>query len=189
MDTQIARIRGAIILALLSCVAAGRSEGQQPAAAPSPCVADSSFRRLAFWVGDWEVLDSTGARYATQRVQDALDGCAITAEWRGPRGGEGLSMFAFDRRAGEWRQIYVSNQVPSPSGIQLRRSDPTYDGPGLRFIALVEPSDGNPSRSRVTIMPLGGGRVLQLFESSSDGGRTWRTLFKGVHRPLHRAGP
>jgi hypothetical protein len=37
-------------------------------AAMTPCTADSGYQRLAFWVGDWDVFDSTGALYATQRV-------------------------------------------------------------------------------------------------------------------------
>jgi hypothetical protein len=72
--------------------------------------------------------------------------------------------------------------VPSPEGIELRKSDRSYDGPGIRFVPLLETPPGNPSRSRVTIMPLSGHHVLQLFEDSSDGGKTWHTLFKAEHR-------
>jgi hypothetical protein len=150
--------------------------------APSPCAADANYQRLAFWIGDWEVVDSTGAHYATQRVRAAVDGCAITAEWTGKDGNKGLNLSAYDRRSGEWRQVYIANQLPSPSGVTIRRSDPTYDGPGLRFIALTEPAPGDRSRFRVTILPMAGHRVLQLFETSSDGGLTWRTQFRAEHR-------
>jgi hypothetical protein len=36
---------------------------------PNACMSDSSFQRLAFWIGDWDVFDSTGTRYASQRVR------------------------------------------------------------------------------------------------------------------------
>jgi hypothetical protein len=98
-------------------------------------------------------------------------------------------MSAFDRQSGEWRQVYVSNQVPSPTGVLLRRSDQSYTGPGVRFIPLLDPVDGNPARSRVTIMPLSDHRALQLFEDSSDGGKTWHILFQAEHRPLRTGEP
>ncbi len=152
------------------------------AAAP-PCAADSNYQRLAFWVGDWDVVDSTGAHYATQRVRAVIDDCAITAEWTGRVGDKGFNLSAFDGRTGEWRQVYVSNQVPAPLGVTIRRSDTTYVGPGVRFIALLDPPAESLSRSRVTIMPLSGHRAMQLFEDSKDGGATWRVIFKAEHRP------
>jgi hypothetical protein len=148
----------------------------------SPCAADSSFQRLAFWVGDWEVLDSTGNHYAYQLVRPAIDQCAITAEWTGRVGDKGLNISAYDVATHAWKQVYFGNQVPSPLGVQLRKSDPSYDGPGIRFIPLLDAPSGNLSLARVTIMPMGEGRVEQLFESSSDGGATWRVVFKAEHR-------
>ena len=148
---------------------------------PSVCAADTNYQRLAFWIGDWEVVDSAGAHYATQHVDAVLDSCAIVAEWKGIHGDRGLNLSAFDRRTGEWRQMYASNQVPAPAGVSLRRSDSLYGGPGIRFIPLVEPT-GNALRSRVTIMPIGNDRAMQLFEDSRDGGKTWRVIFRAEHR-------
>ena len=60
------------------------NEAKQPRTATAPaCSADSNYQRLAFWVGDWAVYDSTGKRYATQRVRAVVDACAITADWTG----------------------------------------------------------------------------------------------------------
>jgi pyruvate/2-oxoglutarate dehydrogenase complex dihydrolipoamide acyltransferase (E2) component len=157
-------------------------------AAPSPCAADSNFQRLAFWVGDWEVVDSIGAHYATQRVRAVLEACAITAEWASGGGYKGMALFAFDVRTAEWRQMYAANQVPSPSGVELRKSDSSYPGPGVRFI-LLDPTAGEPKRSRVTIMPMSDHRAMQLFEDSSDGGKTWHTVFKAEHRPQKTVEP
>jgi hypothetical protein len=165
-------------------------EAKQPrTTAASPCAADSNFQRLAFWIGDWEVVDSTGAHYATQRVRAVLEACAITAEWASGGGYKGMSLFAFDVRTGEWRQMYVANQVPSPSGVELRKSDSSYRGPGIRFILLLDSTAGGPARSRVTIMPLSDHRAMQLFEDSPDGGKTWHTVFKAEHRPQRTAEP
>ena len=159
-----------------------RARDRREPVAPAPCSTDSGYRRLAFWVGDWTVFDSTGKRYASQRVRDAVDGCALTVEWNGGGNNQGLSLFGFDARSTTWRQMYVSNQIPQPTGVILRQSDPEYSGPGVRFISIVTPPAG-ASRSRITIAPIPDGGVVQLFEDSRDDGKTWTTQFKAVHRP------
>jgi hypothetical protein len=159
-----------------------RQSDRARSATPSPCIADSSYQRLAFWVGDWDVFDSTGAHYATQRVSAVIDECAITAEWASGGGNRGLGLSAFDVKTHQWKQVYVSNQVPFRSGVTIRTSDPLYTGPGIRFIQVPDPAAENPARSRVTIMPLTDHRAMQEFEDSRDGGKTWRIVFKAEHR-------
>lgn len=184
MNMSLGRLGAITLTASLVFAPLHSSKAQQP----SPCAKNSNYQRLAFWVGDWDVVDSLGAHYATERVRPVVDGCAFTAEWAGKAGDKGLSTFAFDKPSGEWRQLYVSNEV-FPTGAIVRKSDPSYNGPGLRFIALVDPPAGSLSRSRITIMPMSNGRTMQLFEDSSDGGKTWHTLFKAEHRPLPGSKP
>jgi hypothetical protein len=151
--------------------------------APNACMSDSSFQRLAFWIGDWDVFDSTGTRYASQRVRAVVDDCALTAEWTGPVGDKGMSMTAYDPRTGDWKQVYVTNQVPGTAGVSIRKSDPSYDGPGIRFIPLADPAPGQGTRLRITITPLPNHRARQTFEESRDSGKTWHTVFNAEHRP------
>ena len=61
----------AVAASLTSAPLHHRNTERALTATTSPCAADSSYQRLAFWVGDWEVVDSTGAHYATQRVRTA----------------------------------------------------------------------------------------------------------------------
>ena len=172
----------AVAVGLTSAPFHRRESEPAQSATTSPCAADSSYQRLAFWIGDWDVYDTTGAHYATQRVRAAIDGCAITAEWASSGGNKGMGLSAFDLKTRAWKQVYVSNQVPFRSGVTLRTSDPSYKGPGIRFIPLLDPTAGNPAQTRVTIIPLSGHRALQEFEDSRDGGKTWQVVFKGEHR-------
>jgi len=177
------------VVAIAACAPLHHSAEATPLAAASRCAADSNYQRLAFWVGDWDLFDSTGLQYATQRVRPVVDACAFTAEWTGRVGDRGLGLAAFDVKTGEWKQFYVSNLVAIPSGVWVRKSDPSYTGPGIRLIPLVEPASGDLSRSRMTIMPMPYQRALQLFEDSPDGGKTWRTVFKSDNRPRVTSAP
>jgi hypothetical protein len=68
MITSFGRL-GAIAVVATTAFAPSHHDAAGPrrraAAAASPCAADSSYQRLAFWVGDWGVHDSAGTRYAT----------------------------------------------------------------------------------------------------------------------------
>src|SRR5215467_2058964 len=81
---------GAIAVVASVASAPWHSDGAQRAraAAAPACATDSNYQRLAFWVGDWEVVDSNGTRYATQRVRAVIDGCAFIAEWTDRGGGK-----------------------------------------------------------------------------------------------------
>jgi hypothetical protein len=172
----------AVAVGLTSAPLHRRESEPAQSATATPCTADSGYQRLAFWVGDWDVFDSAGAHYATQRVSAVIDQCAITAEWASSGGNKGMGLSAFDMKTREWKQVYVSNQVPFRSGVTLRTSDPSYTGPGIRFISLPDPAAANLAQTRMTIMPLSGHRALQEFEDSRDGGKTWQVVFKGEHR-------
>jgi hypothetical protein len=180
------RITIAAVIAVAVSAIAARSPERRPShdrsSIASACTADSSYQRLSFWVGTWDVVDSTGAHYATQRVTRVLEECAVIAEWTGTHGDKGISLSAFDPKTKEWKQVYASNQVPAPSSIKLRRSDPSYSGPGLRFIPLVDTADDSMIQTRVTIFPLNEHRTMQLFEDSRDAGKTWHLVFKAEHR-------
>lgn len=190
MNVYVGWLGAIAVVASVASAPVHHHEAEKPqTASASPCAADSNYQRLAFWVGDWDVYDSTGAHYATQRVHTVIDACAITVDWIGRVGDKGMGLSAYDGKTGEWKQVYVSNQVPSPSSIKLRKSDPSYSGPGIRFIPLLDAAGGELARSRVTIMPLSDHRALQLFEDSRDGGKTWHTVFKGEHRVLGTTGP
>ena len=66
-------------------------------AQPQPiakCASDSAFHALDFWIGDWTVVDSTGAHLGTNRIEKILEGCAVTETWREPES-EGRSLFYY----------------------------------------------------------------------------------------------
>src|ERR1700736_4543411 len=111
MNTYIGWLGAIAVAASLTSAPFHRRESQPAhAATTSSCTADSSYQRLAFWVGDWDVYDTTGAHYATQRVRAVIDACAITAEWTGRVGDKGMSISAYDAQPGGWKQAYVGNQ-------------------------------------------------------------------------------
>lgn len=172
------------LLAVFALFAGATAAHAQNRTGTSPCAADPNYQRLAFWIGDWDVFDSTGTHYATQRVTAVLDGCAVVAEWASKAGDKGIGLSAYDPKTKEWKQVYTSNQIPAPSSFKIRTSDPSYDGPGVRFIPVLDPRSDTIDQTRITIVPLSDHRAVQIFEDSRDAGKTWHVAFKAEHR-LH----
>ncbi|MGH9750651.1 MAG: hypothetical protein ACRD6R_12090 [Candidatus Polarisedimenticolia bacterium] len=139
---------------------------------PPPCSAPE-FRQFDFWIGDWEVHAPDGRLAGINRIETILGGCALQERWTGSGPGRGTSLNFFEPAAGRWNQVWIDNE-----GMVLRL------GGGLRSGRMILEGEipggpGRPVRHRITWTPLDGGRIRQRWESSSDAGATWTTLFDG----------
>ena len=171
-------MRRLMLAAWLSFVAlaagwAGRGLAQTaPAAKPPPCAA-AVHRQFDFWLGQWEVRDAAGHVVGHNRIEAAQGGCALIEHWTSVTGVTGISINVYDRDRRQWHQTWVDS---SGGLLQL-------DG-GRSEAAMVLAGDAfeaDTSRQRVTWTPQADGRVRQLWESSSDGGRTWTVVFDGLY--------
>ncbi len=130
------------------------------------------YRAWDFWVGRWTIQTANGAPSGTSRIESVLGGCAILETFAG---GQGVSLSAFDRATGEWRQDYVDFQ-----GLTLRLHGGLRDG-AMRLADSVRVIPGGPSlRSRFAWQRDSlSGEVRQTWWFSTDGGATERVNFDG----------
>jgi hypothetical protein len=153
-----------------------------PAAAAVPCAGDPAYDLLNFWLGDWTVVDPSGAPQGRNRIEKVLDGCAILEHWRDEGGGEGKSLFYVDRATRRWKQVWVTDAGLTKEKEQVAGGD--YRGPGVRFQGVVRRPDGTLVLDRTTLTPMPDGRVRQRIEQSADDGETWRAWEGFYTRPL-----
>jgi hypothetical protein len=133
----------------------------------SPC-ASPEHRQFDFWIGEWEVTLPDGKVAGHNRITKILDGCALKEEWTGAKGNEGTSLNAWDPDARRWRQTWVDQ-----GGTVLLLAGALEAG------KMVLQGGGGSGLQRITWTPMPDGRVRQLWESSSDGGRAWKVEFDG----------
>jgi len=149
--------------------------------AEPPCRAADDGKALDFWLGEWTVTSEDGVTpFGVNRIEMALDGCAIFENWTGSTGGEGKSLFSFDARRGVWDQVWVTGDTGKPGGVKHKRLT-QHVGGGVRFEGTLISENGAPYLDRTTLTPLGDGRVRQLIEISTDGGKSWRATFDGYY--------
>jgi hypothetical protein len=158
---------------IAACTWAGPVAAQQ--AAPPTCTAPEH-RQFDFWVGEWEVVDTAGTVLGRNHIVSKLNGCVVHEHWTGARGSNGESFNLYRRDTGRWHQTWVDS---SGSLLQL---DGGMEGSDMVLRGETRAPDGTARQQRITYSPLEGGRVLQLWETSADGGATWAQTFRGIYR-------
>lgn len=139
-----------------------------------PCMFSPEYRQLDFWLGEWEV-QSNGQQAGTNSVQSILDGCVLLENWTSARGGTGKSFNFYDAATGKWQQTWVSN-----NGSALNLTGEFKDN-ALRYSGEARTKTGGVIMHHLTFFNLGAERVRQLWEQSTDGGKTWNVVWDGAY--------
>lgn len=154
----------------------GTEEYRVVTTGPKPCAADSAWRELEFWVGEWDVF-AGGRRAGTNRIEPILGGCALVEHWTDASGREGKSLFYYQPVTAEWKQVWVTEQAGAVGGLKEKTLVERLPGGALRFQGEIPLPNGRSYLDRTTLTPLPDGRVWQRIEVSRDRGRTWETTF------------
>lgn len=145
-------------------------------AARYPCRAGAVFHQLDFWIGEWNVSPwaQTGGNPASagfNRVTAMLDRCGILEEWAGTAGDYGKSINFYDNNRAKWRQIWIAD---NGSSLDYEGS---FTAGAMRFEGWTKNAAGNRVLQKLTFFPISPDTVRQLFESSTDDGKTWTPGF------------
>jgi hypothetical protein len=176
LAVPLAALFGGILLTLSAGTLAAQSGGPPPA----PCTA-AEHRQFDFWLGEWQV-EVAGKPTNKSRITKLFGACGIREEyWAGGGKYEGSSFNMYDAPRKVWHQTWVDNQ----GGLLALEG-------GMRGASMVlegrQPGpQGGEQTSRITWTPNADGTVRQLWEISSDGGKTWTAAFDGLYR--HPAAP
>ena len=165
-----------LLLCVTSCLEAARAQTAPPPAPPqSPCKSRPEYRQFDFWVGEWDVRNPQGQQAGTNSVQLILGDCVVFENWTGARGGQGKSFNVYNAAKGKWQQTWVDN-----SGAVLELTG-EYKDDQMRLAGETKGRDGKVTLERLTFTKLGDGGVRQLWEQSTDGGKTWTVAFDGTY--------
>jgi len=154
------------------CCALGA--GAKPAA--DRCAEDAAYRRLDFWLGDWEVFDSKdGSKSGTNKIEKIVEGCAIVENWRNPDGTEVKGFLYFEPARKAWKYVLISHG----GGIKERVMDAAFSASGgVRFQGeIAHVNSAGSHLDRMTLFPLAGHRIRETIEVSRDNGKTWEMVF------------
>jgi hypothetical protein len=141
----------------------------------TPCMVTPEHRQFDFWIGEWNVMTPQGQLAGTNSVQRVVDGCVIFENWAGSQGGSGKSFNYYDINDGKWHQLWVGS-----GGGAVNFSGEFKDG-AMRYQAVSSGANGTRTLQRMTFFKLDGDKVRQLWETSTDDGKTWNVAFDGMY--------
>jgi len=138
-----------------------------------PCAADERHSAFDFWIGEWTVTQN-GQFAGTSSVQPMLGHCTIFEQWESANGTFGKSFNYYDPGHDHWRQIWIGD-----SGSFIEFTGEARDG-GIFFTAeTTDPADGGVTHHKFEFTVIGEDGVRQYWETSTDGGETWQSIWDG----------
>ena len=140
-----------------------------------PCQYDAAFRQFDFWVGDWQVKSPEGTPAGTNSITIENGQCWIHEHWVGTIGGAGESFNFYNSTTKKWHQTWVDDQG------QVAEFDGDLRDGAMVMEGYRQGTNGSRIPARLTLTPRPDGTVRQLGENSSDGGKTWTTLYDLVY--------
>jgi hypothetical protein len=146
-----------------------------PTPTPKPCTAPQH-RQFDFWIGEWEVLGPKGNRAGENSIRSILNGCVLQESWKGASGMSGQSYNVYDAARKRWHQTWVDDE-----GTLLQIEGGLVDGKMVLSGEHVSSDPPGKVLDRITWSSTGSGRLRQLWEKSTDGGKTWKTAFDGTY--------
>ena len=145
---------------------ASAAEESRPCSAPA-------HRQFDFWIGEWEVRTPDRALAGINRINSIQRGCGLRENWEGTDGMTGTSLNAYDAARGLWHQTWVDSR----GSILLLEGQ--FKDAKMTLGGSRRSPRGGTVQDRIIWEPLTGGVVHQLWEHSTDGGKSWTVVFDG----------
>jgi Protein of unknown function (DUF1579) len=176
MRSQFLSVLLVSVSALLPNASSAQSTTNAPTT-PAPCTRPEH-RQFDFWVGEWDVTGRSGNPAGTNRIRVVHGGCALQEDWSGASGFTGTSINAFDASTGRWHQTWIGSD-----GVLLQLDGGLKDG-SMELTGRTASASGAATMHRIRWTPLTEhpGQLRQLWESSTDSGRTWSIAFDGTYK-------
>lgn len=142
----------------------------------TPCKARPEYRALDFFIGEWEQQNRAGQVVGTSSVKLTLEGCVIEETSVNPQSSyTGRAFHYFDPTLGKWRQTYVATKAD----FSLWTGD--FKDGEIRYTGEISHANGSKTLGRNIFTRIDANRVRQLFEISTDSGKTWTTNWDGFY--------
>jgi hypothetical protein len=149
-----------------------------------PCRTTPEMLQFDFWIGEWNVTafqappGPNAPFLGVNKVEPILEHCVIMENWAGGPpgntiGGFGKSMNFYDTNRRQWRQIWMAD-----GGGSLDYAGSFSNG-AMRFEGWTLSPTGNRVLQKLTFFAIHRDTVRQLFETSTDSGKTWTPGFDG----------
>ena len=177
MHRPIAKLSSILLAASLLggfVMSANAEEASSPIAPARPDCSSTKHQKLRMLLGEWTVSEDDKI-VGHNTLSPVFGDCAVREEWKSAGGSDGTSLTFYDSQLDIYRQTWIDSQ-----GIVLELSG-GFEGDSL-VLEGRRPSVRDPKTTvhhRIRWTPNEGGGFQQVWTVSTDGDRTWKTIFNG----------
>lgn len=129
-----------------------------------------------FWIGTWEVFDTTGTKVGENTIVPLQDHCILQENWES-NNSTGSSYNYFNAADKTWNQLWVDNR-----GNPLVLKGTFADGKMVMRDASSTNAQNVVSYNQITWELHANGNVSQTWEVFGEKGQRLRLLFKGIYK-------
>lgn len=141
----------------------------------TPCATRPEAAQFDFWLGEWNVTNAQGQPVGTNTIKRVLGQCVVLEDYSEYLGGGGKSFNLYNAQKNRWEQTWVDDR-----GAILHFTGAFKDG-AMRLTGMGHNAEGKPVVHRMSYSPQTDGRVRQMWETSTDDGKTWAVAFDGLY--------
>lgn len=150
---------------------------------PKPCSSEQS-SQFDFWLGTWDLewTDAKGQKLTgTNTINKILKGCVIEENFStaGSDPYLGKSHSLYDAKSGKWKQTWVDS-----GGSYLDFTGEFKDGKMTLSREMID-NDGKKTLQRMVFSKIQKNSLVWDWESSTDGGKMWKTNWKIFYKRRH----
>ncbi|MCB0476825.1 MAG: hypothetical protein KDC84_01600 [Crocinitomicaceae bacterium] len=139
------------------------------------CCTDQ-YNQFDFWVGEWEVYDTTGNKVGDNSIVELEGGCILSEHWRSVKGGSGRSYNFYNSSDSTWNQTWIDSQ----GGNLILKGQAGTDQ--MKLASAPFQKNGNQLQHQITWTKQEDGSVEQRWDVLDEEGNIKNTLFLGIYK-------
>ncbi|NMP30730.1 hypothetical protein HII17_04060 [Thalassotalea sp. M1531] len=136
------------------------------------------YRQFDFWIGEWQVTNPANNQVSISKISLINNNCSILEEYQTPSGYQGKSLNIYNQQTKQWHQTWVDN-----TGLLLQLNGEFKQGV-MTLSGLTVDNKGQEVLNKISWKKLSDGRVNQVWQTSTDKGKHWQTLFDGYYQKI-----
>ena len=139
-----------------------------------PCLYNAENRQFDFWVGEWDVTDSSsGVTAGSSRIEKELGDCVIWENWTSANSTyAGKSYNIYNASLKRWEQFWVDDV-----GGMIHFYGGLKDGVMDFYTDEIPQADGTKLKRHLQFFNLAPDKVRQFSQGSTDSGKTWKVEY------------
>jgi hypothetical protein len=130
-----------------------------------------------FWVGEWEVFDTSNNKIGENTITLQEDNCLLKEQWTGASKVTGQSMNYYTQKDSSWNQVWVDN-VGSSLVLKGRKVENRM----IMVSNLIPGKKIDYYANKITWTDNSDGSVTQQWDIIDKEGNILKTLFVGIYK-------